>query len=128
MTVELPAATFSTAQLYYQDTTAGIATLSASGAGVVTGTQPFTVSGAPPVSLRVDPPTSTVLAGGTVTLRAVGVDEFGNASPGGGRLDDRAAVPRHRLTCVGVDRELRRVQRARLGRRHRDAHDTDGRR
>ena len=81
VTVELPAATFSTAQLYYQDTTAGIATLSASGAGVVTGTQPFTVSGAPPVSLRVDPPTSTVLAGGTVTLRAVGVDEFGNASP-----------------------------------------------
>jgi hypothetical protein len=81
VTVELPAATFATAQLYYQDTTAGIATLSASGVGVVTGTQPFTVSGAPPVSLRVDPPTSTVLAGGTVTLRAIGVDEFGNARP-----------------------------------------------
>ena len=81
VTVELPAATFSTAQVYYQDTTAGIATLSASGAGVVTGSQPFTVSGAPPVSLRVDPPTSTVLAGGTVTLRAVGVDRFGNATP-----------------------------------------------
>ena len=47
----------------------------------MTGTQPFTVSGAPPVSLRVDPPTSTVLAGGAVTLRAVGVDQFGNASP-----------------------------------------------
>lgn len=81
VTVELPAGTFSTAQLYYQDTAAGIATLSASGAGVVTGTQPFTVSGAPPVSLRVDPPTSTVLAGGAVTLRAVGVDRFGNSSP-----------------------------------------------
>jgi hypothetical protein len=81
VTVELPAGTFATAQLYYQDTTAGIATLSASGVGVVTGTQPFTVSGAPPVSLRVDPPTSTVLAGGTVTLRAIGVDEFGNARP-----------------------------------------------
>ncbi len=81
VSVELPAGTFSTAQLYYQDTAAGIATLTASGAGVVTGTQPFTVSGAPPVSLRVEPPTSTVLAGGAVTLRAVGVDRFGNSSP-----------------------------------------------
>ncbi len=79
--VELPAGAFATAQFFYQDTTAGIATLSASGAGVVTGTQPFTVSGAPPVSLRIDPPASVVLAGGAVTLRAVGIDQFGNASP-----------------------------------------------
>ena len=81
VTFELPAGTFATTRLYYQDTTAGVATLSASGGGVVTGTQPFTVSGAPPVSLRVDPPASTVLAGGAVTLRAVGIDEFGNSSP-----------------------------------------------
>jgi hypothetical protein len=81
LTVQLPAGAVATAQLYYQDTTAGVATLSASGAGVVTGTQPFTVSGAPPVSLRIEPPSVTVVAGGTVSLRAVGVDQFGNAGP-----------------------------------------------
>jgi hypothetical protein len=79
--VQLPAGAFATVQLYYMDTTAGIATLSAAGAGVVTGTQPFTISGAPPVSLRIDPPSATVVAGATTTLRAVGVDRFGNASP-----------------------------------------------
>ena len=46
--------------------------------------------------------------------------------PRRGRLDDRAAVPRHRVTRVGADRKLRRVQRARLGRRHGNAHDAGG--
>ena len=81
-TFELPAGTFATVNLYYQDTTAGTATISASGSGVVTGTQPFTVSGAPPVSLRIEPTAATVVAGGTVGLRALGTDAFRNAVPG----------------------------------------------
>jgi len=81
VTVVLPAGTFATAQLYYQDRTAGTATLSASAAGIVTGTQPFTVSGAPPLELRVEPPAASVVAGGSVTLRAVGIDQFRNATP-----------------------------------------------
>ena len=81
VTVELPAGTFATASLYYQDTTAGTATISASGEGVVTGTQPFTVSGALPVSLRIEPTAATVVAGATVGVRALGSDSFGNATP-----------------------------------------------
>lgn len=78
---QLPAGTFSTVQLYYQDPTAGTPTLTAAGAGVVSGTQLVTVGGAAPVSLRVEPSAATVLPGGAVTLAAVGVDAFGNATP-----------------------------------------------
>ena len=81
VTFELPAGTFATVPVYYQDTTAGTATISAVGSGVVTGTQPFTVSGALPVSLRIEPTSATVVAGGTVGLRAIGTDSFRNASP-----------------------------------------------
>ena len=77
----LPAGAFSTVQLYYQDPTAGAATLTASGAGVAAGTQQLTVGGAAPVALRVEPPASTLFTGGTVTLSAVGIDAFGNATP-----------------------------------------------
>ncbi len=77
----LPAGAFSTVQLYYLDPTAGTATVTASAAGVVAGTQQLTVGGAAPVSLRVEPSTSTLFAGGTVTLRAVGIDAFGNTTP-----------------------------------------------
>jgi len=77
----MPAGSFSTVQLYYQDPTAGIATLTASGAGVVSGAQPLTVGGAAPVGLRVEPSASTVFTGTSVTLRAVGVDAFGNLTP-----------------------------------------------
>ncbi len=77
----LPAGTFSTVQLFYQDPTAGSPTLTASGAGVVTGTQPLTVGGAAPLSLRVEPTASTLFPGGTATFKAVGVDAFGNATP-----------------------------------------------
>ena len=81
LTFELPAGTFATVPVYYQDTTAGTATLSAVGSGVVTGTQPFTIAGALPVSLQIEPTSATVVAGGTVGLRAVGTDSFRNASP-----------------------------------------------
>ena len=81
LALALPAGAFSTAQLYYQDSTAGTATLTAAGAGVVTGAQALTVGGAAPLSLRVEPASSTVFPAGTVSLRAVGVDTFGNATP-----------------------------------------------
>jgi len=78
---QLPAGTFSTVQLYYQDPTAGAATITAAAAGVVSGTQLLTVGGAAPVSLRVEPSAATVLPGQSVTLTATGVDAFGNATP-----------------------------------------------
>jgi hypothetical protein len=77
----LPAGAFSTVQLYYQDPTAGTVTLTASAAGVAAGTQQLTVGGAAPVGLRVEPSASTVLTGASVTLRAVGIDAFGNVTP-----------------------------------------------
>jgi hypothetical protein len=81
LAVQLPAGAFATTQLYYQDPTAGTAALTATAAGVVAGTQLITVGGAAPVSLRVEPAAVTVLPGGTVTLTAVAVDAFGNATP-----------------------------------------------
>ncbi len=72
LTLELPAGAFATAQLYYQDATAGTVTLTASAAGVVTGTQQLTVTGAAPLSLRIDPSSSTLLPGATAPLTAVG--------------------------------------------------------
>lgn len=81
VTVTLPAGAFATAPLYYQDTTAGPVTITASAAGVVTGTHQLTVGGSEPVSLRVDPPTASVAAGAAVELAAVAVDRFGNETP-----------------------------------------------
>jgi hypothetical protein len=81
MALQLPAGAFATPQLYYQDATAGAVTLTASAAGVVAGTQPLTVTGAAPLSLRIDPPASELVPGATATFTAVGIDEFGNATP-----------------------------------------------
>ena len=79
--LELPAGVVASAQLFYQDATAGTVTLTASAAGVVTGTQQLTVTGAAPVTLRVDPPSSTLLPGSAATFTAVGIDQFGNETP-----------------------------------------------
>ena len=78
LAVQLPGGAFGTAQFFYQDATAGAVTLTATAAGVVTGTQQLTVTGAAPVSLRVDPAASTLLPGATSTFTAVGIDQFGN--------------------------------------------------
>ena len=45
------------------------------------GTQQLTVGGAAPVGLRIEPSASTLFTGASVTLRAVGVDAFGNVTP-----------------------------------------------
>jgi hypothetical protein len=81
LAVQLPAASFATVQVYYQDTTAGTATLSATANGVVTGTRAIVVGGAPAVSLEIDPPSATLIPGGTVKLTAIGIDQFGNRTP-----------------------------------------------
>ena len=79
--VQLAPGGFSTAQVYYEDTTAGTPTLSASAPGSVTGTQPLTVSGAVAVSLRIEPGTVSLPLGATTSFSAVGVDAFGNPIP-----------------------------------------------
>jgi hypothetical protein len=81
LTLQLPAGTFSTAQVYYEDTTAGTPTLTASAPGAVSGTQALTVSGALAVSLRIEPAASSVTLGATTSFTAVGVDAFGNTIP-----------------------------------------------
>jgi len=81
VTVQLPPGTFSTVQVFYQDTTSGTATLTASAAGTVAGTQAVTVSGAAAVSLTIDPGSATLPLGSTTSFSAVGVDAFGNPIP-----------------------------------------------
>ena len=81
LTVQLAPGVFSSAQVYYEDTTAGPATLTASAPGAVTGTQGVTVSGAPAVSLRIEPEAATLPLGTTASFTAVGVDAFGNPIP-----------------------------------------------
>jgi hypothetical protein len=81
LALQLPAGTFSTAQVYYQDTTAGTATITASAPGALSTTQAVTVTGAAAVSLRIDPASATVPLGQTTTFTAVGIDAFGNPLP-----------------------------------------------
>jgi len=81
VTLELAPGAFSNAQVYYEDTTAVTATLSASAPGAVTGTQALTVSGALAVSLQIEPAAVSLPLGTTTTLSAVGVDAFGNPIP-----------------------------------------------
>jgi hypothetical protein len=78
ITVQLPAGAFSTAQVYYQDTTAGTASLGASAPGAVSATQALTVSGAVAVAIRIEPSAATVPLGSTASFSAVGIDGFGN--------------------------------------------------
>ncbi len=81
VTVPLVPGAFSTVQVYYEDTTSGTVTLTASGAGAVAGTQALTVSGAPAVSLRIEPGSATLPLGASTSFSAVGVDAFGNPIP-----------------------------------------------
>ena len=81
VTVQLTPGAFSTVQVYYQDTTSGSATLTASAAGAVAGTQALTVSGAAAVSLAIEPGSATLPLGSTGSFSAVGVDAFGNSIP-----------------------------------------------
>ena len=81
VTVQLAPGTFSSVQVYYQDTTSGTATLTASAPGTVAGTLALTVSGAAAVSLQIAPVTATLTLGATASFSAVGIDGFGNPIP-----------------------------------------------
>jgi hypothetical protein len=81
LTLQLPAGAFATAQVYYQDTTAGSATLTASASSVLTTTQTVAVTGAEAVSLQIEPGAATVQLGRTAPFTAVGLDAFGNPLP-----------------------------------------------
>ncbi|HEY7179480.1 MAG TPA: hypothetical protein VH305_09910 [Gaiella sp.] len=78
LTLQLAPGVFSTAQVYYMDTSAGTPSVSASAPGAVTATQALTVSGAPAVSLRIEPETARLPLGSTASFSAVGIDAFGN--------------------------------------------------
>ncbi len=81
LALQLPAARFATAQVFYQDTTAGSPTLTATAPGVLTTTQAIAVTGAAAVALRIEPGTATVPLGSTAAFTAVGLDGFGNPLP-----------------------------------------------
>lgn len=81
VTVQLAPGTFSSVQVYYQDTTSGTATLTASAPGTVAGTLALTVSGAAAVSLQIEPVSATLTLGATASFSAVGIDGFGNPIP-----------------------------------------------
>jgi hypothetical protein len=79
--LQLPAGAFATAQVFYQDTTTGIATVTASGPGVVSGVRNLAVTGGAVTSIRLDPATAAIPAGGTTTVNAIGRDQLGNEFP-----------------------------------------------
>ena len=81
VTVQLAPGAFSSVQVYYQDTTSGTATLTASTPGAVAGTLALTVSGAAAVSLQIEPVSATLPLGATASFSAVGIDGFGNPIP-----------------------------------------------
>ena len=81
VSVTLPAGAFATAQVFYQDTTTGIPTITASGAGVTAATRSLAVTGAAPIAIRLDPPSTTVTTGATAMFNAIGRDQLGNEFP-----------------------------------------------
>ena len=81
VSVTLPGGAFGTAQVFYQDTSTGVPTITASSAGVTPATRSLAVTGAAPVSIRIDPATTTVMTGATATFNAIGLDQLGNAFP-----------------------------------------------
>lgn len=81
VTASLPAGTFATVQVFYQDPTAGVATITASAAGVTAATQSLAVTGAAPISIALEPSAATLTTGATARFTAVGVDQLGNRFP-----------------------------------------------
>jgi hypothetical protein len=81
LTVTFPANAFATAQVFFQDTSAGAVTVSATSPGATPATQQLTVSGAALTSLSVQPAAASVMLGRTTVFTAQGVDVFGNLVP-----------------------------------------------
>jgi hypothetical protein len=78
LSVTIPAGS-TTASVYYRDTRAGSATLTASAPGRIGGTQPVTVAPAALASLSVGPSSASLVYGATRTFTATGADAYGNA-------------------------------------------------
>ena len=76
-----PQAAVPAGPFYYLDTRAGSSTITASAAGVTSGTQSETILPGAPISLKVTAGARTVAAGGTTSLSAIGADQYGNAVP-----------------------------------------------
>ncbi|MGE5275168.1 MAG: hypothetical protein ACM3QU_15575 [Verrucomicrobiota bacterium] len=81
LSLSIPAGGVAAGPFYYLDTRAGSSTITASAAGVTSGTQSETILPGAPISLKVTAGARTVAAGGTTTLNAVGADQYGNAVP-----------------------------------------------
>ncbi len=79
LTLTIPAGGTTAGPFYYQDTKAGSQVITASAAGLTSGTQTETILPGPIVGLTVKPTTSTVAARGSLTVAASGIDSFGNA-------------------------------------------------
>jgi subtilase family serine protease len=63
---------------YYQDTTAGSPTLTASASGITSAGQTETVQAATLATIAVSPNPATVTVGGSQTFTATGADQYGN--------------------------------------------------
>ncbi len=81
LSLAIPAGGVSAGPFYYLDTKAGTSTITASAAGVTSGTQSETILPGAPVSLKVTTAARSVAAGGTTALNAVGADQYANAVP-----------------------------------------------
>ncbi|MFL5945674.1 MAG: Ig domain-containing protein [Gaiellaceae bacterium] len=78
-TLDVPVAVGATdAVFYYRDTSAGVATISATAPGRAGAQQAETVQPGAPVTLRVTPSTAKLAVGGTQAFSASGTDAFGN--------------------------------------------------
>jgi hypothetical protein len=81
LSLTIAAGTSTSPQFYYLDTRAGAQTLTASAAGLTSGTQIITVLPGAPVSLAVTPRSTAVRARATQELTAVATDSLGNRFP-----------------------------------------------
>jgi hypothetical protein len=78
MTVTILAGSSTPPPFYYQDTTAGTPTLTATSSGSTSGTQTETVTAGPLASIAVSPESATVATGASQAFSASGGDAYGN--------------------------------------------------
>jgi hypothetical protein len=81
LALTIPAGASTAGSFYYLDTQAGSHVLTASAAGVTSGTQPITVTPGPVATLVVTPASATIRARGVRRLSAIARDAHGNPVP-----------------------------------------------
>jgi hypothetical protein len=77
-TMTIDANSTTSPDFYYRDTKAGTPTLTASAAGLTSGSQIETVNAAALATIAVSPSSATVSTGGTQVFTATGADAYGN--------------------------------------------------